>query len=527
MTLTPDPMAERLTLGARYRAWYERLPVGVQMIGMQVWLPVVFTVAFVFCYVAAFHAPAYHGIPVAVVGPAGSVRALAAGLAASSKGMITTVVVPSVAAAREAVRAGTYTAAFVPGQGSGQLIVASANSFQLSNAAQQFFGPVAAASHLKLAVTDLAPLPPWDSFGTSLFYLALVPTIGGYMVSMFVGMMGAGLKHWQRFSIIAAASLLLPLVSALLARYVIGAIHGHFLMVWLIGAATSFAVGCLVNGLAYFAGRFVTGLALIIFVFLNIPSSGGAYAPQLVPQPFRWLHTYVAGTGSVNLLRHAVYGVAPAPWHGWLLLGCYAVVGVVLALVGKPFYTRRMRRRFQAGKPPTMMMSAQIAALVHAGYVIRKPADDAVGVPAVGAAEAPGTEVAETEVREAAADPVPGPAGVPVYGRVTAEDGSGVGRAALTLADNRGQQFDLGESGADGGYRLSAPEDGSYLLIVSAEGREPAVRPVTVRSSESGVGIRLDVTLPWDGADRAPEPSPRLSELIRADAPGNALAFTD
>lgn len=443
------------------------------------------------------HAPAFHGIPVAVVGPAGSVRALAAGLAASSKGMITTVVVPSVAAAREAVRAGTYTAAFVPGQGTGHLIVASANSFQLSSAAQQFFGPAAAASHLKLAVTDLAPLPPWDSFGTSLFYLALVSIIGGYIVSMFVGMMGAGLKHWQRFSIFAATSVLLSLLSTLLARYAVGAFHGHFLMVCLIGAATSFAVGCVVNGLVYFAGRFVTGFALIIFVFLNIPSSGGAYAPQLVPQPFRWLHTYVAGTGTVNLLRHAVYGVAPAPWHGWLLFGCYAAVGVVLALAGKPLYTRRMRRRSEAGKPPTMMMSAQIAALVHAGHVIRKPAGDAASVPAaaeVADAEAPGAEVLET-----GADPVPGPAGVPVYDRVTAEDGSGIREVALTLAGDRGQQFDLGESGADGHYRLSAPDDGSYLLIVSAEGREPTVRPVTVRNAGSGAGICLDVPLSWDG----------------------------
>jgi hypothetical protein len=387
-----------ITLAARYRAWYEGLPTGLQMIGLQVWLPVVFTVAFVFCYVAAFHAPAFRDIPVAVVGPAGAVQPLAGSLAASSKETFTTDVVPSLQAAREAVRAGTYIAAYVPGHEGGQLIVASANSFQLSDVVLQFFGSAAAASHARLTVTDLAPLPAWDSFGTSLFYLALLPTISGYMVSMFVGMTGAGLKHWQRFSIFTATSVLLPLLGLLPARYAVHAFQGHFLAVWLIASATSFAVGCVVNGLAYFTGRFVTGFALVIFVFINIPSSGGAFAPELLPEPFRRLHALVAGTGTVNLLRHTVYGVGPAVWRGWLLLGVYAASGVALALIGKPYFTRRMKRRDAAGKPPTMMMSAQIAALVQAGYVVRATADDS----AVSVAASAGAYETEGEAQVAA-----------------------------------------------------------------------------------------------------------------------------
>ena len=86
-----------------------------------------------------------------------------------------------------------------------------------------------------------------------------------------------------------------------------------------------------------------------------------------MPQPFRWVHTFVSGTATVNLLRHAVYGVGPAVWRGWLLLAVYAAVGIVLAAVGKHFFIRKMKRRAVAGKPPTMIVSAQIAALVQAG----------------------------------------------------------------------------------------------------------------------------------------------------------------
>ena len=54
------------------------------------------------------------------------------------------------------------------------------------------------------------------------------------MVSTFVGMMGAGLRPCQRFSIFTATSVLLPLLALLLARYVVHAFDGHFWLVWLI-----------------------------------------------------------------------------------------------------------------------------------------------------------------------------------------------------------------------------------------------------------------------------------------------------
>lgn len=363
-TSPPAPVGLR----ARYRAWYSKMPTGLQMIGMQVWLPAFFVIAFVFCYLFAFHAPAFKNVPVAVVGPTSVMQPVAEELQQQSNGAVKVRVIESVDAAKAEVRSGEVAAAYQPGQGSANLIVASAGSFQLSSLAQQFFQQVGAASHTTVHVDDLAPLPPYDSFGTSLFYLTLVCTISGYMIAMFVGMMGGGLKHWQRFAVFASSSILLPGLALLLTRFAVHAVDGHFFQLWVIGAATSFAVGSVVNGLAYFMGRFVTGAALLVFVFANVPGSGGAYPPAMVPQPFRFLHDFLTGTATVNLFRRTAYGVGPAEWHAWLVLGVYAAIGVVLALVGKPYFIWRQRRLRAAGKK-TMMVSAQIASLAHAGYV--------------------------------------------------------------------------------------------------------------------------------------------------------------
>lgn len=366
MSLPSTVIAPRRT---RFRTWYETLPTGVQMIGLQLWLPALFVVLFMLCYVFAFHAPAFRNIPVGLVGHTSHVQELAKTLTRSTHGGVSVTVLGTTSDARHDVLSGELAAAYVPSTSrTGTLFVANANGIQLTSFASELFDAIAVQTGTKVSIVDLAPLPTRDSFGTSLFYLTLVCTITGYMVAMFVGMMGAGLKHRQRFTIFGAASLVLPLVAVLLARFVVHAVDGHVLLLWLIGSATSFAVGTVVNGLAYFLGRFVTGAALIVFVFINVPSSGGAFAPALLPEPFRFLHTFVSGTATLNLFRHAIYGSGPEPWQGWTLLASYAAAGVILAAVGKPFFLRRMKRQRQAGWK-SMMVTAQIASLTMAGYV--------------------------------------------------------------------------------------------------------------------------------------------------------------
>jgi hypothetical protein len=431
------------------------------MIGLQVWLPTFFIIAFVFCYVFAFHAPAFKNVPVAVVGQSSVMKPVAEQIQSSSKGAVKVSVVTTMAEAKKQVRDGDLAAAYAPAQGSATLVIASADSFQLASLAREFFQPVATASKATLTVDDLAPLPARDSFGTSLFYLTLLCTIAGYMVAMFVGMMGGGLKHWQRFAIFGGSSAVLPLVAMLLARYVVGVVDGHFWMLWVIGAATSFAVGCVVNGLAYFLGRFVTGAALLLFVFANVPSSGGAYPPALVPEPFRFLHHFMSASATIDLFRRTVYGVGPAAWHGWLLLACYAAAGTILAFVGKPYFLARMRRQRAAGHK-SMMVAAQIASMTHAGYVIPVPASGTAnadnGHELEPAAPTPTASVQPAERSRPAAAPAPTTLGVSPGFVVTATAAANAGPVELTLrmttAADDAAAHPRGKHG-----RSSAPDD--------------------------------------------------------------------
>ncbi|MFF8995067.1 MFS transporter [Streptomyces sp. NPDC014983] len=67
-----------------------------------------------------------------------------------------------------------------------------------------------------------------------------------------------------------------------------------------------------------------------------------------------------------------------------------------------------------------------------------------------------------------------------VSGRVLDGSGTPVARAAITLIDVRGRQLDRAVSGTDGGYTLSVPGAGTYVLIGAAGARQPQAVTVPV-----------------------------------------------
>ena len=76
-------------------------------------------------------------------------------------------------------------------------------------------------------------------------------------------------------------------------------------------------------------------------------------------------------------------------------------------------------------------------------------------------------------------------------GRVRTADGASITGAAVTLADMSGRQVAVAQTDTAGQYRLSAPGAGSYLVIVSAPGHQPAASVLTA----PGAGTSHDIVL--------------------------------
>jgi hypothetical protein len=340
-----------------YRRQFSRLPAGVQLVFLQLWLPVFFIVMFSFCYLASFSSPEIHDAPVGVVGS----QQVGTELQQKADGVLEVTSYDSVAEGREALRSGDVIGVVDETAATPHIYVASAHQFQAATIAEKtlkgFYGADA-------EVSDVAPLPDNDSFGMVAMYLMLTWCIGGYMVAMFIGMMGAPLLHRTRIGIIAGGSVVVSLIANVLAGPVIGAVDGHFWALLGIGAAWIFAIGMAVNGLSYFFGRFITAPAILIFVFLSMPASGAAYPTWMLPGIFGFLQEYVVGFGMTEMIKHTLYGVGEAWSHAWIELLGYLVVGVVLTLIGKPWRERREAKRIMAGRT-SMMADAQNANREH------------------------------------------------------------------------------------------------------------------------------------------------------------------
>ncbi|TDT64700.1 ABC transporter permease [Frigoribacterium sp. PhB116] len=348
MTSTkPDP--------GRFRRWYSTLHPSLQLIGLQLWLPLFFIVGFCLCYIAAFHAPHPHDVPIAVVG---SSSELQQALDEADPGVFVVRGETTVEEAREAVRTGHAAVAWDPAGST--IYKASAHQYQVSALIPAMLTPVLEAGGATPVVQDLAPLPAYDEYGTVSLYLMLAWCIGGYMVAMFIGLMGAPLRHRTRVSVIVVGALLISLITNTLAGPVIGAVQGHYGELVLLGWAWITAIGLTVNGISYFAGRFVALPAMIVFVFLSMPASGGAYPSWFMPQPFAWLNTVVVGSGITEMLKRVLYDVGPGYGRGLTMLVSYAVAGVVLMIVGKAWWERRRIRRIVTGRT-TMFADAQAA----------------------------------------------------------------------------------------------------------------------------------------------------------------------
>ncbi|MBG0855664.1 MFS transporter [Streptomyces spinoverrucosus] len=81
-------------------------------------------------------------------------------------------------------------------------------------------------------------------------------------------------------------------------------------------------------------------------------------------------------------------------------------------------------------------------------------------------------------------------------GRVLAADGTPVARAKVTLIDRRGRHAGATVSAEDGGYALTVPAEGSYVLAAQATGHAPSALSAT--HSGDAHPIDLDLSLPGE-----------------------------
>ncbi|MFJ3772430.1 MFS transporter [Streptomyces sp. NPDC090075] len=193
-----------------------------------------------------------------------------------------------------------------------------------------------------------------------------------------------------------------------------------------------------------------------------------------------------------------------------------AVAGVILAQMTTTFGTATVPSENGFKVVMAVGSGAAILALLVAAFIPRRRPGAAGAVPA--RAVPVGDVLVEAEEDPVAAEGsahavlLPGTGdGIPVHGRVRGADGTGVGRAAVTLISLGGRQLGRAVADTEGRYAVEAPGEGTYVLVAAADGCRPRATTLLVSTAP----VAHDLLLTGSGG---------LSGLVRAADSGAPVA---
>jgi YhgE/Pip-like protein len=212
----------------------------------------------------------------------------------------------------------------------------------------------AAANPITVATTPFRPLPPNSALGLSAFYISLLAIMCGFLGAILVNStVDAALGYstteigpkWRQRAPVAIsrwqtllakwviASCVVPILTAILLLVSVGILRMDAPSVGLLWVFTSFAgIAIAVGTLALFAALGTLGqlVAMLLFVYLALASSGGTIPIEALPPPLRFVAIF-------EPLRQVLDGVRAILYFG--AAGDAGLTrGVVLTAIGLAFW---------------------------------------------------------------------------------------------------------------------------------------------------------------------------------------------
>jgi hypothetical protein len=138
----------------------------------------------------------------------------------------------------------------------------------------------------------------------------VISTLGAFLTVTALGFVAPTLPEPQRIGIVAAASLLAPIVAYLIGGPGYDTFSGSvgaILAMLGLGALYAFAVAVIARLLQLGVGAVGAVIGSLVLIFLNVPSSGGSVAAPLLPGFWRFLSHFWIGAAALDANRSALY----------------------------------------------------------------------------------------------------------------------------------------------------------------------------------------------------------------------------
>ncbi len=293
----------------------------------------------------ADHAPAPHGVRVAVAAPAGFAAELTAGLAHAAPGGFTVAAAPSAAAVAGRVRSQSAAGGLVAGAaGPVTIVTAGAAGTGQQQAITAALTAAAAALHRQARSLDVAPLPAGDRAGLSVFVFELGLLIPSVIGSIGLFLAGRRFRVWWRVTGAVVFALLAACGSVLALDMIFGALTGASAALIGVGFLGSLTFVAFVAACQAVTGLPGTGLAALAFVVVGNAVSGGTVPFAFLPGGFRQVAPWLPNGAIVSAARDVIYLPGSSLGHPLLVLGSWLAASLaVLACVDLLHLAERRR----------------------------------------------------------------------------------------------------------------------------------------------------------------------------------------
>ena len=170
----------------------------------------------------------------------------------------------------------------------------------------------AAERGAELAVEHVRPLEPDDPQGLSALYLTLSWVFGGYFCAVATGMTGGMVypnarRAMLRVLLFAGYAVVVGVLGATVAGTLTGVSDGRFAALASAGALLVLAVATATAGLQAHLRVAGTLLALVTFIFIGNPSSGGIVPMEFLPDFWQTVGPWLPNAAGFTTVQNVIY----------------------------------------------------------------------------------------------------------------------------------------------------------------------------------------------------------------------------
>ena len=308
---------------------------------------------FVASYVGALHSPKPRDVALAVVGPNAFPTAV------GKQVSLHIIRYSSESSARHAIDQRDVYGAFVSGPAGSKLIVAPAAGPAVATGLTTAFGAAAAATHQRLAIVQVHPLPRNDSSGSVAFLVTMALVVGGYLSATIARAVAGEATQGRRGVVLACAAVLGALVTDIIAGPIYGALPtSKFLVLWGLFTFVMMAVAFATAALQTLVGAAGTMIVIVVFVIFGAPAAGGAVPSSLLPTLWGTVGPFLPAGAGTTAVRNTLYFDGNAILQPLIVLGAYLVAGAAVVL------SIRRKRRLSGTRSELEEASAAAAVIV-------------------------------------------------------------------------------------------------------------------------------------------------------------------